>query len=691
MRTSAPKPRRRAAGWLSAAAVLLLTAPALASVVRIGTFLEVGNGAIGEIHPDVAYSNKSNAYLVVWGDGGTGSRRPAYAQLISSAGAKVGARIELTSCGGELYGQRPRVAYSAGSTDDVFVVVYKEWCSGTVRLWAHIVKYSSNGAVSAERTLVRTTGVPTGIVYNPQRKEFVAVWEEIGSGTGYDAVARTLLLTRSGAAVTGFAPLPAPIPIGVFSKTQGRPRIALDPGSQSYLIAFQGENPTTGAIAMMYRTLDAATGGMSPLLYASQGSYNVEASVVYLPQADQFLIAWRQGTDIVGRRFAPVSGSPTSNVYPLIARPGTDGAAGAGYDVSTNVGIVAGMNSDYWVWASEFDSAGAWKATFRGSSAPPTPPGGGTFFPQLTGTGGGTIALTYGLDYKRVYFERFATDGSGGEPPPPPPPPPSPPASPSAEATAAEGDFTGDGAPDLVWRHSTGGLSVWRMSGLTAAQLVPIGPAVGPDWKIVGTGDLNGDGKPEVVWQHDDRWLLAWFVNGQSVSASVFLNPAQVDNVKWKIAALADVNGDKKADILWQHDDGWLAVWYMNGTTVASTAYMSPQSIADTSWRLVGAGDLNGDGKRDLVWRHSTSGVIGAWMMNGASAGSTVVLNPGQISLDWKIGAVVDLNADGKCDLVWQHKGGSVGVWLMNGATATSMVNLTPGAVSAGWTLVGPR
>jgi hypothetical protein len=78
-------------------------------------------------------------------------------------------------------------------------------------------------------------------------------------------------------------------------------------------------------------------------------------------------------------------------------------------------------------------------------------------------------------------------------------------------------------------------------------------------------------------------------------------------------------------------------------------------------------------------------------MMNGATAGSTAVLSPGQISLDWRIGAVVDLNADGKCDLVWQHQNGSVGVWLMNGATATSMVNLTPGAVSSAWTLVGPR
>lgn len=390
--------------------------PAFADISRIGTYLEVGSGAIGQMHPDVAYSDKDSAYLVVWGDGAGGSDRPAYAQLVSGSGSLIGAKLELTDCGGELYGQRPRVVYTSGSTDDVFVVVYREWCSGSVNIWVHLVRYSSGGAVSVSRTSIRSTGTANGIVYNPQRKDLVVVWEELASATGYDAVGRAIKLTRNDSGVvTGVeTPLAPVIPIGQLPYAQGLPRIALDPGSQSYLIAFQGEDPSTGGNALMLRTLDAATDALSPLSFAAQGGYNVECDVVYLPEVDQFLVTWRQGFDIVGRRFTPVSGAAASSTYPLIARPGTDGASGAGYDVSVNRGMVAGMNSDYKVWASEFSSSGAWVATFQGALAPATEPGGGTFFPQITATDAGVLALTYGIDYTRVYLERFAADGSGG-------------------------------------------------------------------------------------------------------------------------------------------------------------------------------------------------------------------------------------------------------------------------------------
>ena len=39
-------------------------------------------------------------------------------------------------------------------------------------------------------------------------------------------------------------------------------------------------------------------------------------------------------------------------------------------------------------------------------------------------------------------------------------------------------------------------------------------PDSGNDWKIVGVGDFNGDGKPDLVWQHKDGWLSLWYMNG---------------------------------------------------------------------------------------------------------------------------------------------------------------------------------
>ena len=106
--------------------------PAGAAITRTGTYLLVGSGGSGELHPDAAFDNKHNVYLAVWGDGGTGKDRPAWAQLVSAGGAMIGTKLRLTGCaaGVEVYGQKPAVTYTSGSTDNAFIVTYREWCGG---------------------------------------------------------------------------------------------------------------------------------------------------------------------------------------------------------------------------------------------------------------------------------------------------------------------------------------------------------------------------------------------------------------------------------------------------------------------------------------------------------------------------------------------------------------------------------
>ena len=74
------------------------------------------------------------------------------------------------------------------------------------------------------------------------------------------------------------------------------------------------------------------------------------------------------------------------------------------------------------------------------------------------------------------------------------------------------------------------------------------------------------------------------------------------------------------------------------------SAYLNPVSV-DPNWRIVGSGDFNGDGKADLVWQH-TNGSLAVWYMNGVTAIAGEALNPGQIGYDWKIMKLIDpLNA----------------------------------------------
>ncbi|MGZ8833689.1 MAG: FG-GAP repeat domain-containing protein, partial [Thermoanaerobaculia bacterium] len=40
-------------------------------------------------------------------------------------------------------------------------------------------------------------------------------------------------------------------------------------------------------------------------------------------------------------------------------------------------------------------------------------------------------------------------------------------------------------------------------------------------------------------------------------------------------------------------------------------------NVPDPNWKIVGLGDLQGDGKDDIVWRNSSSGDNAVWFMNG--------------------------------------------------------------------------
>lgn len=255
-------------------------------------------------------------------------------------------------------------------------------------------------------------------------------------------------------------------------------------------------------------------------------------------------------------------------------------------------------------------------------------------------------------------------------------------------------DFDGDGRNDiLVQDATTGAVEAWFLDGAAVKGMQALSDTPGGGWRLAGRGDFNADGKPDLVWQHRvDGQVSLWYMDGTMRLDADAPAGGQAPDPAWKVVGVADFNADQRPDLVWQHEPtGALSVWLMNGSTVFADVPVVPDRTADLQWKVVGAGDFNIDGKPDLLWRHMGSGDVAVWLMNGLSRIIHAPLSPRSLpDQGWQVGAVADLNADNRTDIVWHHTDGSIMIWHMSLTSRVSAPVLAL-PLPAGWVLAGPR
>ena len=234
--------------------------------------------------------------------------------------------------------------------------------------------------------------------------------------------------------------------------------------------------------------------------------------------------------------------------------------------------------------------------------------------------------------------------------------------------SVAVGDFNKDGNQDVVTADSKGRtLSVLLGDGSGGfAPRVDFG--AGPLPVAVAVGDFNGDGKQDLVTANLD-WsagsasgMLGDGAGGFAPRIEVPTGPASYD------VAVGDFNGDGRPDlatVVTDDLDGFAGVLLGDGTghfSAMSTFFTSLEPVA------VAVGDLNGDGRQDLVTaqRLEGSGELGVLLGDG-SGGFTGAAGGGRrISREVFCVALGDVSGDGRQDVV-SAKGSMVIVLRGNG------------------------
>ena len=198
---------------------------------------------------------------------------------------------------------------------------------------------------------------------------------------------------------------------------------------------------------------------------------------------------------------------------------------------------------------------------------------------------------------------------------------------------------------------------------------------------------INEAEAQEIIWRNKSTGEnYVWFMNGTSFVSGAYLTT--VANTNWEIVGTGDFNGDGKTDILWRNKTtGQNIVWFMNGTTLSN--YAELLQVPDTNWEIVGTGDFNGDGKIDILWRNKTTGQNIVWLMDGVTRTGWSYIEPAVSDLNWQIVGTGDFNGDGKTDIVWRNKStGQNIVWYMNAATYSSYAELMQ-VPDTNWQIVG--
>jgi hypothetical protein len=244
---------------------------------------------------------------------------------------------------------------------------------------------------------------------------------------------------------------------------------------------------------------------------------------------------------------------------------------------------------------------------------------------------------------------------------------------PYGNSPVATADFNGDGMMDVAILGST---SV--TSQLISIYLRKPDGTFAPrvDYPVEATGfavgDFNGDGKLDIVAINRIGYPVASILygNGDGTFQSAVQLNLNIGNALYSEVAAADFNGDGKLDLL------LLSPNFGSGATMAIVlgngdgTFQAPVTYSVPTAPYLAIGDFNGDGKPDVA-------ISGPYYNSGQSDAVIILINNGdgtfQSPVSYSVSGVVealaagDLNGDGKLDLVVPTGGQTASVSVLLG------------------------
>ena len=244
---------------------------------------------------------------------------------------------------------------------------------------------------------------------------------------------------------------------------------------------------------------------------------------------------------------------------------------------------------------------------------------------------------------------------------------------------------------DLLWQGNDGRIAWWFFQGSNFVSSALCNKTAPVGWRIAAIADFNKDGKDDLLWQSPDGALAAWTMNGTNFLGSLRLRKDVKMPVGWRIAGAGDLNLDGSSDVIWQNQNGKIAAWLFDGTNYLGAAYINGGTPAALGWQTKVVNDFNDDQRADLIFQHD-DGRLAVWLLNQTNVISTALVRGGiRAPNGWKAVTSQDYNGDTQNDIVFANPSGQLAVWYMSGPTNVISSGLLRNGTAAGtnWRLVG--